>query len=118
MLTAARVVNLVRLQVHHTEQAPVCSTFAVMQHVAWVHKRQLVLVRRNITYIPTDIRLCSTLPTFKRHLKMYLIQIAFTLHSGHPPRLATACASDSACLLTLCTLQMLVLLGRIAVLRT
>ena len=56
MLTVAGVVNLVRLQVHHTD------------------KRQLVLVRGNITYIPTDIRLCSTLPTFKRHLKTYLFK--------------------------------------------
>ena len=38
------------------------------------------------------------------------IQIVFTLHSRHPPHLASACASDSVCLLTLHALQMLVLL--------
>ena len=61
--------------------------------------------------IPVHIRLCSTLPTFKCDLKTYLFK--YSIYTSLPPSfspIATACASDSVCLLTLCALQMLVLL--------
>ena len=70
----------------------------------------LLLLEQIWNNIPLDMRLCCTLPTFKRHLKTYLFKWHFTLHSRHPPHLATACASDSVCLLTLFALQMFVLL--------
>ena len=44
-LSTRSVVNLARSQVYHTERPPcVCSTFAVMQRVARVCQRQMILV--------------------------------------------------------------------------
>ena len=60
--------------------------------------------------LPLDIRLSPTLPTFKRRLKTHPFIQQFTLHSCHPVHVTTAFASDSAFVLTLCTIEMLVLL--------
>jgi len=50
--TVTSIVNLVWLQVYHTERPGVCSTFAAMQCVVQVHQRQLILVR---IYLAEDI---------------------------------------------------------------
>jgi len=53
-LSTRSVVNLARSQVYHTERPPylfVCSTFAVLQRVAPVCQRQLILVK---ILLPTD----------------------------------------------------------------
>ena len=68
--TVASIVNLVRSQVYHTERPPfVCSTFALIQRVARVPQRRLILVEffqlvtELLLVIAPHVKSVATLPS-------------------------------------------------------